>query len=262
MASQAPARAEYPSVGEYAVGTIKKIVDYGAFISLEEYPAHDAFLHISEVSSGWIRNIREHIKEGQRVVVLVTRVDPEKRQVDVSLKKVSDADKKRKLEEVQMEKRARKLLERAAVKLGKTIAVAEREVAPVLAAEYGDLYSAFEAFAKGEEPSKKIPGQWAQCLVEVARAEIKQKTVKVRASLKLESFAGNGVEEVRRILSSLEGLSQGKTSVKVLYLGAPNYFVDFSAPDLKSVEKVFSRAQALLQQAAGKQVEFALEKLK
>lgn len=255
-------KANYPEAGEYIIGTIKKIVPYGAFVGLDEYPAQDAFLHISEVSSGWIRNIREHIKENQKVVVLVTRVDADKQQIDVSLKKVSDADRKRKLESRQMEKRADKLLERAALRLNKTLPMAQREIAPLLVKEFGDLYSAFEALSKQEVPADKIPAPWLTALLEVAKAEIKEKIVKVRATMKLECYSENGVSKLRTLLSSIVANSKGKVVVEVHYLGAPQYFVDVTAPDFKIADKTLSKVESLLSDSAGKDFEYSFERQK
>jgi len=84
---------------------------YGAFCSLAEYPDLEGFLHISEVAPRWIKNIHEFISEGQRHVVKVHHVDRAKNQVDVSIKRVNEEEKKRKLEGVQNEKRGKKLLE-------------------------------------------------------------------------------------------------------------------------------------------------------
>ncbi len=109
----------YPEQGEIVVATVKKITTFGAFCSLDEFDNQDAFIHVSEVSSGWVRNVRDHVKEGQRLVALVLRVDTIKRQIDLSIKRTREAEKKRKIEEFNQDNRAHKLLERFAIKLGK-----------------------------------------------------------------------------------------------------------------------------------------------
>ena len=109
----------YPQQGEVLIATVKKITQFGAFCSLDEFQNQDAFLHVSEVSSGWVRSVRDHVKEGQKIVVLVLRVDQLKRQIDISFKRVSEGEKKRKMELYNLEKRASKLLERVALKIGK-----------------------------------------------------------------------------------------------------------------------------------------------
>ncbi|MEW5956023.1 MAG: S1 RNA-binding domain-containing protein, partial [Candidatus Micrarchaeota archaeon] len=230
------------------------------FVSLDEYGV-DAFLHISEVSSGWVRNIREHIKEGQKIVVLITRVDLEKRQVDASLKKVSEADRKRKLESYQLGKRAEKLLERVAAKAGKTPQQAKKEAGDALAQEFGDLYSAFEALAAGEEPKAKVPAAWLNAMREVAKAEIKEKFVGERGVLKLKSFAGDGVVQVKAVLAAVEKLSSGKVSVVVRYIGAPVYYVDVQAPDPKTLGKTMAKIEQAVQNVP-KSVESSFEREK
>ena len=64
---------EWPNEGELIVGTVYKVVNYGAFANLEEYTGKEAFIHISEVSSGWVKNIRDHVRENQKIVARVLR---------------------------------------------------------------------------------------------------------------------------------------------------------------------------------------------
>ena len=70
-------RSEWPEVGDLVVATVRRIVDYGAYVHLDEY-GKEGLLHISEISSSWVRNIRDHVREGQKVVLKVLRVNPEK----------------------------------------------------------------------------------------------------------------------------------------------------------------------------------------
>ncbi|MGN1321035.1 MAG: S1 RNA-binding domain-containing protein, partial [Methanosphaera sp.] len=52
---------EWPEEGDLIVGTVHKVLNYGAFAKLEEYEGKEAFIHISEVSSGWVKNIRDYV---------------------------------------------------------------------------------------------------------------------------------------------------------------------------------------------------------
>ena len=65
---------ELPDVSEFVIIKITKIMPHGAYCRLIEYNS-DAYLPISEVSSGWIKNIHEFIKEGQQDVAKVIFVD-------------------------------------------------------------------------------------------------------------------------------------------------------------------------------------------
>ncbi|MEM2960521.1 MAG: S1 RNA-binding domain-containing protein, partial [Candidatus Bathyarchaeia archaeon] len=99
-----PKGDEWPEVGELVISTINEITDYGAYVRLDEY-GKDGFLHISEISSGWIRNIRDHIREGEKVVLKVLRVDPNRNQIDLSLRRVTQREKR---EKIMLWKRGRK----------------------------------------------------------------------------------------------------------------------------------------------------------
>ena len=54
-------------VGETYLGTVSRIVDFGAFVEI--FPNVDGLLHISEISDRRIRDVRDELKEGQQVMV-------------------------------------------------------------------------------------------------------------------------------------------------------------------------------------------------
>lgn len=248
-----PTAASFPEQGEYALASVKKVMPYGAFLGLDEYNGAEAFLHISEVSSGWVRNIREYVKEGQKTVVLITRVDLDKRQVDVSLKRVSEADRKRKQEGYKMEKRADKLLERAAHKLKKTLLMARKEVAEPLLRDYPALFDAFEDLALNDTLKTKLPKEWHTALAEVVKAEIKPKQVSIRATFTLQFYGGSGVQTLKQTLQDVVKTGTPQTPLKVHYLGAGQFLLDATAGEYKVAEKALSRVQQLLETATEKQ---------
>ena len=240
--------ADYPEVGELVLATVKKLLPYGAFLSMDEYPGRDGFLHVSQVSSGWVRNIREHLKEGQRLVVKVSQIDKEKQQIDLSLKQVSEADRKRKLEVTQSEKKASKLLEIAAVKLKKKPASAWSEAGETLVKEFGSIPAALEAIREGGAKTA-LSAEWVAALKEVAEKEYKPKVLQVRAEISLKCLDGDGMEKVRAILLMVEKMSSPKAVVELHYVGAPNYFLDVSGEDYKTIEKTISRIDAAISEA-------------
>lgn len=252
------AAADYPEVGELVIATVKKLLPYGAFLSMEEYSGRDGFLHVSQVSSGWVRNIREHLKEGQRLVVKVSQIDREKQQIDLSLKQVSDADRRRKLEATQAEKKAAKLLEIAAVKLEKKPSQGWPEAGEALAKEFGSVSAGLEALREGAKTT--LSAEWVAALKEVAEKEYKPKILEVRAVLSLKCLEGDGVERVRTILQMVQKFSSPKAVVKVHYVGAPTYFVDVSGEDYKTIEKTISKIdEAITQAVKGGAFEYSIE---
>ena len=78
-------KPEYPEPGDLVIATIETVTDYGAYAKLDEYGKR-GLLHVSEISSSWIRNIRDFVRENQKMVLKVLRVDPEKGHVDLLIK--------------------------------------------------------------------------------------------------------------------------------------------------------------------------------
>lgn len=248
--------ANYPEIGEFVLANVNKIMPYGAFCTLDEYGGMEAFLHVSEVSAGWVKNIRDFVKEGQKIVAMVSRIDTEKRQIDVSLKRVSESDKRKKMESFQQSKRAEKLLERAAIKIKKNPKEALKEVGPILISEYGDLYSAFERIKSGEI-GKTVPEIWISAIKEVADAEIKEKILEARIEMRIQCFDSDGVEKIR---SALNKISKLVPTMQVHYIGAPKYYVNFVIKEFKEQDKVKAKMEKILMEEKGIEYEFDAQK--
>ncbi|NYZ77456.1 S1 RNA-binding domain-containing protein [Candidatus Micrarchaeota archaeon] len=241
------AETEIPEQDELVIVVIKKIMPYGAFCVLPEYNDKEAFLHISEVASRWIKNIHEFISEGQRAVAKVHHIDMTKNQIDVSLKKVSEEEKKKKLEQINFEKRAEKLFE-VAIAESKT-KVDPQEARKRIEEQYGDLFSCLkEASEKGEIAFKDIdiPKQLKASLIEIAKKNIKKPVVTVSGIITLNCTGNEGVETIKKALSMKE------KDVAIHYLGAPRYKISLTMPDYKSAEKKLSSVISSIEDFAGK----------
>ena len=66
-----------PKVGEVYEGVVKRIVDFGAFVEI--LPGTDGLLHISQIENRRINNVRDVLKEGDRVKVKVIDIDDQHR---------------------------------------------------------------------------------------------------------------------------------------------------------------------------------------
>ncbi len=240
-------RKELPNVGEYVVATVKKIFDYGAYVVLDEYNNLEAYLPWSEVASRWVRNIRDVIRENQKIVVKVIRVNRRRKTVDVSLKKVPENEKRRKILWWKRYLKASKLVELVAEKIGKSVEDAYREVVWRLEDYYGDpLIGLEEAVLSGPEALRKagIPEEWIEPLHEAALKHIRVKMVKIRGILFLRSYASDGVERIRKVLIAAEEVlnnSDPNVKGKIQLLGTPRYTVEITAPDYKTAERILSQ---------------------
>ena len=259
-------RKELPDVGELVVGTVKAVYDYGAYLTLDEYKGIEAYLPWSEVASRWVRSIEEAVKPGQKVVVKVIRVYPARRQVDVSLKRVTEGERRRKMTEWKREQKAEKILEIVARKLGKSVEEAYREVGWKLEDAYGEVMAAFEeALIRGEEVLRKagVPEYWVKPLMEEIRRHVEVKKVKIVGTLTLRSLAPDGVKRIREVLKTVEEKAKisREVDVKLYTIGAPRYRIEVHAYDYKTAEKALSSAIEAGKEAASKlNVEFEFKR--
>ena len=251
-------KSEFPDDGELVVGTVKDVKNYGAFITLDEYPGKEGFIHIAEVASGWVKYVRDHVRENQKVVCKVTGVDRSKGHVDLSLKRVNEHQKREKIAEWKNEQRAEKLLELVAQELKKDVKTAYEEFALKLVEEYGTLYHAFEIAAADLDDlaAKGFKGAWVAEFLKIAEANIQLPSVTIKGELQMTSEAPNGVDVVRQALSEIEQSDYEDVKITIQMLGAPRYMVKITAPDYKIAEeqlkKVTERAIAAIAKNGGK----------
>src|SRR3990170_2842269 len=138
---------EWPEEGELVVCSVQNVKNFGAFVSLDEHEGKEGFIHVRDVATGWVKYIRDHVREGQKVVCKVLGVDAERGHIDLSLKQVNEHQKREKVQEWKNEKKAEKLLEIVGTKVGKTLDQAFSEAGEKLVGEFGSLYGAFEEVA-------------------------------------------------------------------------------------------------------------------
>ncbi len=240
-------RRDLPEVGELVVGTVKAVYDYGAYLSLDEYGGIEAYLPWSEVASRWVRSIEEAVKPGQKVVVKVIRVYPARKQVDVSLKRVTDSERRRKMAQWKREQKALKILEIVASKLGKDLDDAIKEVGVKLEDTYGEVMAAFEEAAiRGPDVLRKagVPEDWIEPLIEEIRRHVEVRKVRISGIFTLRSLAPDGVKRIKEVLNEVEKkIREHKdVDVKLYTVGAPRYRIDVIAYDYKTAEKVLAKA--------------------
>jgi polyribonucleotide nucleotidyltransferase len=60
-------------IGKIYLGTVKKIVDFGAFVEI--FPGTDGLVHISQICDRRIKNVSDEIQEGDEIKVKVIDVD-------------------------------------------------------------------------------------------------------------------------------------------------------------------------------------------
>lgn len=251
-------RNEYPEDSELVVGTVTDAKGYGAFVKLEEFPGKIGFIHIAELATGWVKYVRDHVRENQKVVCKVMGVDRTKGHVDLSLKRVNEHQRREKISEWKNEQKAEKLFEMLAKELGKELIPFYEEAGFALQEKYSTLYAAFEMAAMDPEQLKTdgFKGDWLKRFCEIGAANVSIPFVTIKGELEISSDAPSGFEDVREALVAAEKSEFEDVDVSVQYLGAPRYLLKVKAPDYKIAEeqirKAVERAQAIIRKKGGK----------
>ena len=236
-------KPEWPEPGDLIIATIESVMDYGAYAKLDEYNRR-GFLHISEISSARIRNVRDFVRENQKMVLKVLRVDVEKGHIDLSLRRVTKRERIEKIKSWKRDRKGEALLHAVAEKLGLPIHEVYQKAGVILEENYG-LYDGFEkAVKEGVEVLTKlnIPEDIAKVIVQVAEERIKIKMVKVKGTLEIRCMKPNGVKIIKNSFVNAEKTEKTKDAdIRFYVIAAPKYSVEVSAENYKRAEEVFQK---------------------
>jgi len=234
-------KKDLPEERELVLVKISKIMPHGAYCQLLEYDI-DAYLPISEIASGWIKNIHEFIKEGQKDVGRVITIDRNRRSIDISLKKATSKEKSDKINEYNIEKRYEKLFDQAilAAKLGTKKAEIIKEISSKLNT-YTEL---IQLFIDKKDASAVVKNKELDiALAEIVSKNIKPKRYEVSYTVELRSVNNKtGINQIRKLLEDIT-----HKGVDVLYLGAPMYRFTSEDSDYPKAESRIKEAQRLIE---------------
>jgi len=244
---------ELPEVGEIVIATIKKTGDHGAYVSLDEYDNVQGFLHISEIAPGWVRKVTKYVKEGDKKILLVKKIQEDRAEIDLSLKQISKEQRKKKLLDVKRFEKEQGILKNIQDKV-KLSSEEVDDLEDKLLSKYQSVYDAIiEIGTKNisviddlaiSEKIKKTIGELSK--------KIKLPTVEIRGILEMTNNKPDGIEIIRKILLDAIKESQNE-KIEILYLGAPKYRLSIIAPDFKTAEKTLKPILEKIEKNTSKQ---------
>ncbi len=74
-------------VGSVTFVVVQRITPYGAFVALSD--GRSGLIHISEIDRNYVKDVREHLREGDKVEAKVTAIK-EDGKIDLSIKALQD----------------------------------------------------------------------------------------------------------------------------------------------------------------------------
>ncbi|MFX1274690.1 MAG: S1 RNA-binding domain-containing protein [Promethearchaeota archaeon] len=246
-------RTPFPKEGDFVMGRVVEIQNQYVYVDLIDYeglpsePCARGLIHISEVSSRWIKNMRNFVRINQLIVVRVLKVDPQKGHVDCSLRRVNSAQRDSVKKERKFAMKFETLLEFLSEETKMTLDEAYEKVGfPIL-----DMYrSNQEALDDLKENGEKIlsrlndiPEDIKQKYLRIIDENVEISTVNIIGKIKLSFINENGIELIKDTL--LEALSVVKNpketrNIDISYIASPYYRLEIVSKDYIDAEAILS----------------------
>ena len=231
-------REGMPEEDELVLCTVTAVQGHSVFAKLDEYNK-SGMIHISEVSPGRIRNIRDYVVEGKKIVCKILKIDKIKGHIDLSLRRVNEGQKRKKVNEIKQEQKAEKIIEGLAKKLNKNVDDLYKEISIKIFEKYEYIHECFNDIVADSVNLEKLgfDKEIGDDLTKAVKEKIKPVEVRIKGVLKMKSYAPDGIEIIKATLKKAEG-----ECIKVKYKGAGEYNIVVNAHDYKEAEKILKNS--------------------
>jgi translation initiation factor 2 subunit 1 len=244
MSAEAIEQPPIPDEGELVLATVRQISPHGVYVTLDEYHGIPGFLHISEITTGWVRDIEKYAKPGQKIVLKVIRVSKTRKEVDLSLRQVTGEERKEKLLDVKKTEKGRTIFEYVKTKLNLTPEEA-RNLSTALEDEFGSVYDGLEEIARrGQKAAAKLqlPEEKRVQLISAAQEKIVIPVVEVRGTCEIKVMGPAGIEVIKKAFAEVEQKRSSGVEISATYLGSPKYRLIVKAENFKLAERALQNA--------------------
>lgn len=226
----------FPEENEIVLCTVQKIQYHSVFAKLDEYENNrTGMIHISEISPGRIRNIRDYVKEDKVIVCKVLRINKERGYIDLSLRRVNEGQRREKINFSKQEQIAEKIIEYVAKQHKKDPKDLYASIMSEIEDEYEGLYPFFEGIVEGNESFEgfDLDAKIVSDLDELIKQRIKPAEVTINGVYVVHCYESNGLEVIKKAFKPVEQ----REDAAVRYLGGGRYSISITAPEYKEAEK-------------------------
>lgn len=231
--------------GEIVLCTVDKIVGTTVFVKVND--EIEGTIVTSEIAPGRIRNLRNYVVPGKRIVCKILRISGNR--VNLSLRRVKQNEKKEFLEGIKKEKSYSAILKTA---VGDNF----RDIVNKIKEDY-DLIEFFEDAREDAKLLEKFMGKSEAVKVQKILEAKKDKPKEINYVFKLSSHASDGITVVKRIIG--DAISGSKCNVN--YLAAGKYSIKIIGEDFKEIKTEVNNVMMKLEDLAKKKgCEFGVEK--
>jgi len=225
--------------GNIVLCTVDRIVGTVVFVKIEDNG--EGNIITSEIAPGRIRNLRDYVVPKKKIVCKVLRIIGD--QINLSLRRVTQKDKKEVLEKFSHEKSYRSIL--------KTILKekAENVIGEIIKRD--NLYDFLQDAKKNPKELEKIIGKEdSKKILEIIKKQ-KQKKATIKKEFSLTTTDSEGVQLIKKVL---------KIDAEVKYISAGKYSIKIESEDAKSANNQIRQILEQIESSAKKEgMEFKIK---
>ncbi|MEM4714279.1 MAG: S1 RNA-binding domain-containing protein [Candidatus Nanoarchaeia archaeon] len=248
-------RKGLPEKDDFVICTIKEANPSSVFVKLEEYENVEGMIHVSEIARKQVRAMKVYLKPGTQLVCKVMSVDPDKKFVELSLRRVGEGQRRAKLQEWENEKIASNILD-TFVKQNKIPSKENKELVEELLKQYNYLYAAFLTIAQiGADALKKIKinPNYKALFVEFIQKRITLPKQEISGYLHIQTLAPDGVDRIKKACeTTLHFAEQNNVELKLSYISAPKYKFVIKSTKKEILENFLNKMLAKIQEEIGR----------
>lgn len=228
--------------GDIILCSVDRIVRTTVFVKIDGN--EEGTIIFSEIAPGRIRNIRDYVVPKKKIVCKVLRISPQGN-IDLSLRRVTQKEKKEKLEEIKQEKSyvsiLKSVIKDKADEIIKNIEKKEK------------LFDFFEEAKEKPKNLEKLVGKKDSVkILEILKTQKRKKAV-VKKYIFLTTKKPDGLKLIKDLLSDLK-------EIKIKYISAGHYTLETEADDLKAADNKLKEVIANIEEGAKKQgLEFSIK---
>ena len=211
-------------VGDVVLCTVERIVGTVVFVIFDNKVGGSIIT--SEIAPGRIRNLRDYVVPKKKIVCKIIRISPNEN-IDLSLRRVTQKEKKEVLERDKQEK--------SYVSILRSILGEKTDDTVKKISEKNNLFDFFEESKQNPKELEKIIGKEnASKVLEIVNSQ-KQKKSTVKKEFHLTSKKSNGLASIKNILGNLK-------DVEVKYISAGKYLIKLESESPKFADNKIKEA--------------------
>ncbi len=225
-------KKEFPEEGEIVIGTVTKILHTQVFVMLDDY-GKEGVIILSEIAPGRIRNVRDYVTVNKKIVCKVLRVDKTKGHIDLSLRRVTQAEKQRMMQLYSREKDCLSMLKIVLKNQDRIDEFTKRvkEKYDRVFEFFSELNNMDEAKAIAKLRELNIKQEEAAELISLIKERFKKKIVEITSIIKLQTYEEDGIEKLNKIGKEIA------KDAEVFTIGSPKYMIKMKGNDYKELNK-------------------------